>query len=146
MSKVTGTNPSAIDEMRNEKKGAPGRGIKKNSHTQNKKCAGRNRCLIKTMLTTLRPPHAPRRVLDRPQPWPIYGRPVVNDTYIHVFLISVPFLLLGDLAASENSGGDETPASRRRHKHDWKSYGLRFSWSLSLFLMRSKSADELAKI
>ncbi|KYN31002.1 hypothetical protein ALC56_14814, partial [Trachymyrmex septentrionalis] len=34
------------------------------------------RCLIKTMLTTLRPQHAPRRVLDRPQPWPIYGRPV----------------------------------------------------------------------
>lgn len=37
----------------------------------------RDRTLFeKRMLTTLRPRHVPRRALDRPQPWPIYGRPV----------------------------------------------------------------------
>lgn len=142
--KVTGANRSAVDEMQNEK-GAPGRGGKKKkiSHTQDKKCAGRKRCLNKNDAYDS-PASARSSARSRSASTMANLRATCYKRYIHTrFLTCIPFLLFGDLAASEKFGGGETT----RH---WRLVivinAIGRVMGLDSVFMRSKSADELIKI
>lgn len=130
--------------MQNEK-GAPGRGEKKkNSHTQDKKCAGRKRCLNKNDAYDS-PASARSSARSRSASTMANLRATCYKRYIHTrFLTCIPFLLFGDLAASEKFGGGETTRHWRLVVINVNAIGR--VMGLDSLFMRSKSADELIKI
>lgn len=129
------------------RKGAPGRGErKKNSHTQDKKCAGRKRSLNKNDAYDS-PASARSSARSRSASTMANLRATCCKRYIHTrFLTCVPFLLLGDFAASENFGGGETTRHWRLVVVVVVVTAIGRIMGLDSLFMRSKSADELIKI